>query len=452
MMPLSTPRLLLLALVTSIVALPAPVPAQADRAVYDQSTSTDELFTRAREAFALTSYSVAEEYYEEILRRDRTNLQAILELSNVYQRTGKLEYARGLLIRATRIDPDYPAIVERRESVDRLLVGALSAEVDSLLHRGDYEAAIPKLSLHNAIDPGNPSVHYKRALCLLEMGRHDAALSDIDVAIAAVPQEPYFLLRDRINGELQRLEVKQIAGQAARLSRSENPRHREQALDLLGQILTLDPEHTWARNEFIRLGEATPEAEPDRSIAEEAIPSTFDNAFRAFVSAFVQVGSFLGRHLTMVVVLIVAVLVFRSPLTRSIAGRFARVPLLSGDLSRFSLAEVLTMLNAEPQTGVLDIRGKGGRGRIYFEAGEPCHCVEGKKQGVEALLSLLDRTDRGRFHFSHGAMPLLRTIDTPLSVLLVERAHKSNGVTVRPGVVSGRKSRMKELLDDKVQV
>jgi tetratricopeptide (TPR) repeat protein len=431
-----------LAMVT-VLAVSAPAPGQPGKVA-----STDELFSLGRDAFARGEYAKAQEYYETILRRDRTNLQAILELSSIYERSGKLEYARGLLIRATRIDPDYAAIEERRQAIDVKLALVLTAEVDSLLQRGAYEAAIPKLSLHNSITPGDPSVHYKRALCLFEMGRFDAALTDIEVAIAAEPQEPYFVLRDRIVGESTRSHVRELATRASRLAKSDNPQNRERALDLLGEILEAEPDHTWARNEFLRLSEGGGDDTPPGAATEGRSPGALPDIVAAFVSAAASLGGFVRAHVGALVALLAVVIVFRSPLTTALKQRLARAPLLTGDLSRFSVSEVLNMLNAGPHTGVLEVRATSRSGKVYLDGGEPTHCTTGRKEGPEALMALLDAAQKGRFVFVAGSPPARQTIDTPLSVLMVEEAHR----TARPGVASAKKSRMKELLDKKLEV
>jgi tetratricopeptide (TPR) repeat protein len=451
MLPRNTPRFLAVVLVWALLLVCADARAQTDdEPLFDATATTGELFALARDAFGLGHHALAEQYYEAILLRERANLQAMLELSNVYERTGKLEYARGLLIRATRIDPNYAAIERRREAVDDLLKISLTEVTDSLLARGACEVAMPKLSLHLSIEPNNPAVHYKRALCLFEMGRYDAALTDVEASITISPQEPYFLLRDRVIDGLRREEIKHLAARAATLARSDNPRNRDQALDLLGRILELDREHAWARNEFLRLSE--PETAAPGPVRDEA-PGVVVDAFRAVGAAAVTMGRFAGRHARAFIGILALVLIFQSSLTRALVGRIGRASVLSGQLSRFSVAEVLTMLNAEPHTGVLQVRSTAGRGTVYFENGEPRHCVAGKQEGADALMALIANAHQGRFTFREGATSVERTIDTPLSLLLVEQAHKANGVVTRPGapgVPSAKKSRMKELLDSKL--
>lgn len=419
--------------------------ATSAAAIPNGSATTDSLLAAARSAVDAGRYAQAQTRYEALLRRDRTNLAAILELSSIYERTGRLEYARGLLIRATRIDPHYPGIEERRRSVDALLVRTLTVEADSLLQSGDYEAAVAKLSLHNTIEPGNADVHYKRALCLFETGQYDAALADIEVAIAAAPQEAYFVLRDRIVGESNRAKVKDLARRAARLASSDNPHNRQQALALLGRILEIDPEHAWARTEYLRLSEPEEDtADHEAAVSEPSGPGTLELALQATAKTAADVGGFLGRHLSALLVLVAVLAVFQSPLTRAMSRRLRRPSLLSGDLSRFPLADVLTTLNAAPHTGVLEVRARRRRGVVYVDRGEPAHCKTRGKEGIDALKVLL-ACGTGRFAFRHGAIPTERTIDIPLSLILVERPHKKTAPVKT-------KSKMKELLDSKLGV
>lgn len=427
-----------LAAVAVLAGAPRPVPAQGS------------LLETARDAAARGDDEAAVAAYEEILRRDRTSLEAMLELSTVYQRSGRLEYARGLLIRATRIDPEYPGIRERREAIEKRLVAALTAEVDSLISRGDYEAAIPRLSLHNTIDPGNADVHYKRALCLFEMGRYDAALSDIDVAIAASAQEPHFVLRDRITGEMKRGEIRRMAAQARTLVDSTDPYDRERALELLARILDVEPGHAWATAQFARLSAAAAATEQGGGGADTtgttAIGSTAISLARDAAGALAPARRFAGRHLTALVALVIVWIVFRSPLTRALTRALSRRPVLAGDLSRFPVTEVLTMLNAGPHTGVLRVRGRSCAGTVYFENGEPCHCSAGGMEGEDALLALAGTKQRGTCEFFAGSATSTRTIDTPLSILLVDRAHRAGAA---PAAAAPGKSRMKELLESR---
>lgn len=444
---------LLLALVLLSDVPPAAAQTGGEEPRFDHTTTIDEMFSMARDAFGMKRYSLSQRCYEEILLRDRANLQAMLELSSVYERTGRLEYARGLLIRATRIDPNYQGIERRRESVDRLLFAVLTAEADSMLAQGDYEQAMPKLSLLLSIRPEDAAVHYKRALCLCEMGRYDAALTDAEAAITIDAQEPYFVLRDRIIGESRRDEVKHLVSRAETLAKSDNPRNHEQALDLIAQILEIDPDHTWARKEIQRLNQEESEPEPAAEFVEparETGPSALRQAAESTTIAVATLARFVARHLRPILLFLGVVIVFRSRLTGALARRLAPTPLLAGQLSRFPLPEVLLMINAEPHTGVLDIRSPHCRGKVYFKSGEPCHCASGELEGTEALTSLINNARKGRFAFRGTAKPTSRlTIESPLSLLLVERVRRGSDAPAHAGASAEKKSRMKELLDSR---
>jgi tetratricopeptide (TPR) repeat protein len=419
---------------------------------FDSSITVPELFEKAREAFGLNNFELATEFYQEILIRDRSNVRAMLELANVYERNGKLEYARGLLVRSTKILPDNTDIADRLASVEHMLNIVLSAEVDSLLAAEEYELAIPKLSVHLSIEPQNPELLYKKALCYAHLGRPDAALSCIDKAIQIEPKEKYYQLRSTLVEDLKVLETKEKVAEAKALLRSGSPEDLQRALDVLGEILQIDPDHPWARSELVRMS----------GQREEAADSTTGVRVGEVVDAVsaiilkVGLGAFdiVRRHLSAIILLIVALIVFRSPLTRLIVKWRTPRSFLSGSFSKFTLTEILVMLNAESHTGILQVKSARCRGQIYIENGEPCHCVVGRLRGTKALHHLLGNTREGTFEFVDGSIPLNRTIDTPLTVVLVDHSSGGPGRAARNRAASRAatkkpKSKMKELLESK---
>jgi tetratricopeptide (TPR) repeat protein len=419
---------------------------------FDASITVPELLEKARQAFGLNNFELAIEFYQEILIRERGNVQAMLELANVYERSGTLEYARGLLVRSAKILPDNADITDRLAAVEHMLGIVLSAEVDSLLSAKQYELAVPKLSVHLSIEPNNPDLLYKKALCYSHLGRPDAAISSINKAIQIDPKEKYYELRASLLEDLKNEESKEKVAEAKRLIQSEDPDDRSQALEVLGEILRINPDHPWARAEFVRLsGEGAAAADTvggssTRDLAE-GVSATVLNAGRV---AF----DIVRRHLTAILLLFAALLVFRSPLTKRITKLLTPRSFLSGKFPRFKLTEILIMLNSESHTGVLQVKGEGCRGKIYLENGEPCHCAVGKLQGVNALHHLLNNTREGQFEFADGSLPLNRTIDTPLTIVLVD--HSSGGPVraarkraAAKASAKKPKSRMKELLESK---
>jgi tetratricopeptide (TPR) repeat protein len=423
------------------------VPPLRTEPSFDSSITIPELFEKAREAFGMSKFDLAQEFYQEILIRERSNVQAMLELANVYERTGRLEYARGLLLRSAKLAPDNSDIADRLAAVEHMLTIVLSAEVDSLLSAQEYELAIPKLSVHLSIEPDNPDLLFKRALCYSHLGRPDAALSSIDRAIQIDPKEKYYKLRSSLLEDLKNMETSERVAEAKGLIQSGDVEDRRRALEVLGEILQSDPENAWARAEFVRLSSQGETRTDTTSTAAESV-------LTAVARAGHRASELLQRHLSTLLLLIVAWIVFRSPLTKLVTKWLLPRAFLSGRFPKFTLTEILVMLNSESHTGVLHVKGEACRGRIYIEKGEPCHCVVGRLEGAIALHHLLSNTRNGHFEFADGSIPLNRTIDTPLSIVLVD--HKRGG----PGRSASHqaraearakkpKSRMKELLESK---
>ena len=60
---------------------------------FSRDASTDELLESAREMFIADNYRLAEMLYKTVLVRDPNHLDAMLELSVVYEKMGKLQHA-----------------------------------------------------------------------------------------------------------------------------------------------------------------------------------------------------------------------------------------------------------------------------------------------------------------------------------------------------------------------
>ncbi len=437
-------------------------PTKGNEPAFDRSITIPELFDKAREAFGLNKIDLAEKFYQEILIRETANVRAMLELSNVYERSGKLEYARGLLLRSAKIEPENPAIQSRLASVERMLQIVLAEEVDSLVTGRHYELAIPKISLQISLRPDDPELLYQKAVCYMNLGRPDAALSDLEKAIRLEQKDRYYKLRSAIINSLKQKESQELVEQAKKLTGSQSLEDREKVLAVLTELLQLDPENEWAKSEFLRLSGS--EHKPQDEGAGVEAGGRDNGAAAPVVRAIRTALSFLGRNAAVLLVILIVLVLFKSPLVSALSKRFLPHPALSGRFPKFSLSEILLMLNAEHHTGVLSVKGEACRGNIYVNNGEPCHSTVGKLEGTDALVHLLNHTASGFFDFSEGSVPPNRTIDMPLSIILVEHNKKpaeGSGSDKRgdDGRHTGStgdtackkpKSRMKELLDSKM--
>jgi tetratricopeptide (TPR) repeat protein len=434
-------------------------PASDTDQPFDASITVPELFEKAREAFGLEKLGLAEKFYQEILIRDRSNLQAMLELSNVYERSGNLEYARGLLARSAKLSPGDRSIAQRLQSVERMLASVLTEEVDSLMAAAQYELAIPKLSLHISFEPENPETYYKRAVCYSRLGKPNAALVSINSALKLDQAEQYLRLQTAIFEDMKSSETKELVAEAKKLIQGGDPDGHRKALELLGEVLQAAPGHTWARTEFVRLSKLVEESEAG-TVGGEGEESGAASAWKVirnsgvFVAGMGRTAAGLARaHLSALLLLITVLVIFRSPFTQIIAKAFKPRYLLSGRFPRFPLSEILIMLNTESHSGLLRVKGVSCRGKIYVDKGEPCHCAVGKLDGVYALYHLLGNTGDGYFEFAEESIPLKRSIDTPLSVILMEYSDGGPGSASKRRSQKSKskkpKSRMKELLENK---
>jgi tetratricopeptide (TPR) repeat protein len=371
------------------------------------------------------------------------------ELAALYHRTGRLEYARGLLMRAGSLVPERDDIPETRRRIEQELRTSLAHQADSLMAASQFASALPRLSLLLSIDPDNARFHAAKARCLAAIGESDAALSSIDLALAKDPREEYQRLREEISAQHEERQIAELESSAKRLLESKEWM-RDEAADVLQAILAQDPSNEWAREQFRALS-GQPVAPPPP--ATPPVPRQIFDAAREVIPG---VARWLERHLTAIVILIAVVLVFRSPLARTLVKRAReRSSPLSGDLATIDVAEAMRLVNASALTGALVIHSPEGIARVYFDSGDPVHCEAFGREGLEAIAYLVKQVEEGTFAMKNGRIKDQRTIDQPLDLILAEGittakerddAAKRNLARREHG---RKKSRMAELLETK---
>ncbi len=433
MMTRTIAKLLVFAWAFSYVLLPTP-PVFAQGA----ELSDSDVWQQARTAFSEDRLDDAIDSYQQLLVRDTENVQAMIELANVYERSGRLEYARGLLIRAVKVAPGNDQISARLEQVNRMLLISLEDEVLHMMEAKDFEGALPKLSLLSTLDESNPEYHFQRAVCYESLRKYTAGVKAIDEAIVIENSEQFTEVRNRLRSAAAAQRQQDRISKIQRLANSTDASDRAEAEQLLQETLGKTPDDEWAAAELKRL--QTMRAD---TAATDTTNAGWAGTSIGWVKAAPQnVGAFFSSWWWLFALLGVVALVFRSPLAKALARKFAPVPTLSGQLEHFGLREIMLLLNAEPHTGVLHVRAKGCTGRIYFDEGEACHAQVGKLAGQDAVERLVDAAESGTFEFIDGPMSIQQTIDTPLSMMLMEHAAAS-----QPSTDGRPKSQFRELLD-----
>jgi hypothetical protein len=364
------------------------------------------------------------------------------ELAALYKRTNRLEYARGLLLRAGSLSPMRTGIADMRRSVDAALFASLSHTVDSLMTAGRFEEALPRIATLLSIDSNSIPALVAKSKCLAATGQTDAALSSIDLAIAREPDEELHKLRAEIAARVEHDRIDDMESSAKRLIES-GDWVRSEAVDVLQAILAQDPSNEWAREQFRRL--AIEDSNAD-SIAAAAVPPS-TAVSRAVHSVMPEVTSFLDRYLLAILAFFFAWAIFRSPLSRAIASRVHHATTLSGDVAHISIAAVLRTANDGLMTGVLTVKSSEGRSRVYLDHGEPVHCEALGKKGREALVDLLREVEEGTFELVPRRKKVKRTIEDSFQIILTQAdPHAASAM----GIATARqpkKSRMAELLE-----
>jgi tetratricopeptide (TPR) repeat protein len=451
----------------------SPLPIESGAAGCDSTVDTNDLLLSAREMFLADNYALAEMLYTCILRREPDHLSAMLELSIVFEATGKLQYAKELLKRAATLRPHDREVIDRNNEVTAKLTHALRTDAEKLFAKGAFQAALPKLSALLATQPDDADLHYKKAQCHLELGDAGSALAEIDKALELQKDASYFVLRAEALKLSSDSEISALTHEAKRLLATGRAEDRDRALAVVGQILTKHPGNRWAKRQFMLLtnGGAPTLTNGTRGLAGARVahaPATqtatqkqtariagYVKAAGAYAAAFARgVGRTLERYSGLLIALLIVLIVLRSPLVHVIVRGFAPRHSLSGRLDQFNIQEILTMIHSQARSGVLRVYAGPLKGSVYFGDGEIHHCTCGKLEGRDAVCSLLTGAKEGHFVLTARPRSFRKTIDAPFSLVLMDIGDKSflegrNSSPETPASTSDKKSKMKSLLESK---
>lgn len=100
-------------------------------------------------------------------------------------------------------------------------------------------------------------------------------------------------------------------------------------------------------------------------------------------------------------------------------------PKLGGDLSDFTLIDVVQLIIFSRKTGALALRRGREESYLHFEHGQLVHATKGMLSGEEAAYSIFDST-KGNFEFLTGEITSERTINLDSTHFLMEAARRSD--------------------------
>lgn len=433
-----------IALATVAAGAPAPPSPTDEAAVGDESTQ--ELFERARAKFSKRDLVGAEDLYKQVLVRDSNHVKAMLELASVYEASGKLDYAKALLTRASALVPQDEHIAERLRKVDEKLLRSLAADIERLMKDGQYELALPKISMLMGMSPDDAELHFMKAQCHLELGRREAAIDEIDKALKLRDDPRYRKFRDEARAPTADGELGSLVVAAEREMESDSPEARTRAMELVRRVLKLDPDNSWAENALASLTREGGLGDDAKQHLKN-VGHRLRNLAASSWGATVQISTILNEHVEVLVILLVALLVLVSPLTSMLVRGITPHHSLAGQLSHYSIHELLSFVNAHQQTGMLKIKSSRVKGKIYMDKGEIYHATCRRMEGHNALQHLFEQADDGYFIFFESTATTAVTIDSPLSLILMDFPER-HGVTTAKTILQ-RRSKMTSLLDSR---
>jgi len=131
---------------------------------------------RARSLVRDRLFPAAERQLRAVLRRDPTNLAAMIDLADVLAETGELDGAAEVVERALTLDPDYPRLHLQMANIEA--------------RRGRPRQAMKLIETALALDPRMLEARMKKALLLQGTGRTGEAASVLEAALADEPEAP----------------------------------------------------------------------------------------------------------------------------------------------------------------------------------------------------------------------------------------------------------------------
>lgn len=378
-------------------------------AAYAQTTDrlkAEKLFVEAQKALSHGNSERAESLLKKALGEDPTFTSSIWQLAQIYEKKGKLEHARELLIRGLQQEPQATWAKDKLTQLEAELTRKLLGEAKNHMQSGKYSLAIPKLSLYLGIKPYDPVPLIMIGRCHLALGSLDSAKEYFEQAIG---RDPSNIDAQRLLGEVEtRLagsRVDQLIQKAAAILDAYTPARKGEAIEALLAVLAADPQNDWARKKITEID--TSEPDPAAASMQDG-----NEQGEGWLPPFSKGNFFMYAFAACLAALVLCIVLLAR-------GKSKRVEYqLSGNLSMVPILDVVALVHSNLRTGKLVITASKGKGEIFFQKGEIIHARWKGVDGKKAFNRIMDQR-AGRYFFSNRASNRKQTIDEPLSVLLL---------------------------------
>jgi len=377
------------------------------------------LFVDAQKALSRGDYTGAETILKEALQTDPTFTSAIWQLAQIYESRGETDYARELLMRGLRQEPDAAWAREKLAQMEASIARAMLTDARAHMSAGKWEGAIRKLSAYLDLKPNDAAALAAMARCQVETGNQKTARKYMDRAHAIDPDNAEIsalLAKMETTERSARIETLLAEAQIALLDTASTA--PERARTALAALIAADPSNTWAQERLADLNRPAEERPArDEVRATEPLAPVFAKGRQTVdrsKDAVAGIGRFVLPHIALFLlggVLCVLVIDVRRKVTR-------RSHPLEGTMTLIPILDIVSLVNANLRTGRLIVVGPDAKGEIFFDKGEIVHAGCGGLTGKVAFHKLMDIRS-GRFFFHNHLPNVRRTISDPLSLLLL---------------------------------
>ena len=380
----------------------------------------ENLFVEAQKKLSSGDDIQAERLLKLSLQNDPSFTSAIWQLSQIYESRGKLEHARELLLRGLEQSPNASWAREKLKKMEKILVQKLFSEAEKLMSMGEYTAALPKLSLYHGIKPYDPIPLINLTRCHLALGSPQTAGNYIEQAYERDPGNPEInILMKAVERRISENSIKKDKERVANLVANYSDSERDELIRALEALLVKEPSNRWAREKLEELNLLSEKNKREEKLAENNQEEEKDEKAGSSIS-------FPSINLKHVIVLLLAASIIILAIFIRKRGEGRHYP-LQGNLNLIPILDIVSLINSNLKTGWLEVSGERANGKIFFRRGEIIHASYRAQSGKEAFHSIMN-FDRGRYVFYNHLPKVKRTIDDPLSILLLSlKARNESG-------------------------
>ncbi len=385
----------------------------------DKRLRAEKLFVEAQKYLSRGEENNAQQLLKDALEEDPRFTSAIWQLAQIYRQQGKLTHARELMLRGLEQKPDATWARDELTRIERNLSEKLLMESDRDMAKGEYEKALPKLSLYIGINPYQTTPLIQMSRCHLALGNLKSSKWYLQQASRNDPENVEIIsLLNEVNRRIEDNSLQKVQERARNILADYSQEKEESAREALRAVLDQDPGNKWAQEklnelELITSGREKQEGSELKARSVEKLGQITEHISSRRDAILKWTG--------LILLAITAILVGVDIRKRRPSGNAP----LQGSLDFIPILDLTSLLNSNLKTGRMQVHSDRGRGEIFFEKGEIVHArfkTEGGKKAFHQIMNVKS----GTYKFSNRLPKVRHTITEPLSLLLLSMRSAEN--------------------------